>query len=480
MCWRFISQALLRLGVICTFLLVSVIPAQIISAQPLSSASNSIATCAAKWQLVPGRNTESPSNVLWDVSAISANDVWAVGVYWGLADPQALVEHWDGNAWSIQTLPFIADYSELFGVDALDANNVWAVGASTDGPIAAHRDGSTWNISTVGTPNGGGLQKVKVLSANDIWAVGAKIGHWDGTQWNLVDTPVVGNQYNILYDLDFIGPSDIWAAGYSSNYDEPTDTYTENTYILHYQGYAWNVVTSPNSNRPYNRLQGIKARASNDVWTVGYTQQNGQENGALALHWNGSAWSQVALPNLGQQGRGLYDVTSFAADDATAVGYYTDVRWLGLALAWDGSVWNQEPMVAAKKYANSFASMDGVGPQDVWAVGQVATSGASSNTLIERYAVPVAKPRAVDPANGQTLSKTRVLLDWSDVDCASSYQLALHQDTKSGTTVANPTLTKSKFKTPALQRGHTYYWQVRGCSGDTCGKWSAWNKFSIQ
>src|SRR5207249_7511912 len=52
------------------------------------------------------------------IRAISPTDIWAVGNF-------ALIEHWDGNQWSIVPSP---NGSYIRGVAALSSTDVWAVG----------------------------------------------------------------------------------------------------------------------------------------------------------------------------------------------------------------------------------------------------------------------------------------------------------------------------------------------------------------
>lgn len=436
-------------------------------------------SCAPKWQVIPSPNTESPSNVLADVAVVSATDAWAVGVFWGLGSPQALAEHWDGNAWTLQTIPFIADYSELYGVDALGANNVWAVGVSTNGTIVLHWDGEAWTSETLAGV--GTLHKVKALAADDIWAVGYSIAHRDGNGWQDTDPPQVGNESNTLADLAVIGPDDIWAAGTYSNYDEGQDKYTKGTYVLHYDGNRWNTVPSPNTKRSFNHLTGIGASGANDIWAVGFTQDNGVETRPLVLHWTGSDWSESETPKLNKYPRALYDVIGPTTDNAIAVGYYGTPRNLRLALGWDGQGWNHIPTASTKEGGNWLVSVDGDPSTGIWAVGDVTTLTGGNDTLVERFATVVAKPQLLSPARGEAIAKPRVTLDWNDKECATRYELVLHQDSKDGTLIAQPTqLTASKFKVGPLDGGHGYFWRVRGCAWEICGKWSKWSNFSIQ
>src|SRR5205085_737221 len=84
----------------------------------------------SQWSIVPSQNVGPTENYLLGVTAISANDLWAVGYYYDGTAWHELAEHWNGTAWSIAVTPNVSPYSTNFaGVAAVSASNVWAVGA---------------------------------------------------------------------------------------------------------------------------------------------------------------------------------------------------------------------------------------------------------------------------------------------------------------------------------------------------------------
>src|SRR5205823_3056059 len=88
-----------------------------------------------QWSIVPSADFITTTNTLRSVSAISSNDVWAVGYYLEtqgtLGYSRTLVEHWDGAHWSIVPSTNLGTDAELWSVSALSPNNVWAVGEYT-------------------------------------------------------------------------------------------------------------------------------------------------------------------------------------------------------------------------------------------------------------------------------------------------------------------------------------------------------------
>jgi len=56
-------------------------------------------------------------------------DVWAVGYYYSNGGQLTLIEHWDGNSWSIVPSPNVGNNDLLTGVAVVpNSPNVWAVG----------------------------------------------------------------------------------------------------------------------------------------------------------------------------------------------------------------------------------------------------------------------------------------------------------------------------------------------------------------
>jgi hypothetical protein len=134
-----------------------------------------------QWSVVPSPNVGIYDNNLFAIAAASG-DIWAVGDYQlnssGTA-PRTLTEHWNGSQWSIVPSPNVSSYEDyLRGVTALSANDVWAVGFYYTGHIyetlVEHWDGTSWSV--VYSPNSGShdndLSGVAAVSSSDVWAVG--------------------------------------------------------------------------------------------------------------------------------------------------------------------------------------------------------------------------------------------------------------------------------------------------------------------
>ena len=160
----------------------------------------------ANWIVIPSPNGPLEVNQLHGVSALSENDVWAVGVSYNaertLASP--LIEHWNGAQWSVVPSPNPSvTINVLEAVAAVAPNDVWAVGFSARTPhsiLIMHWNGATCRVTRNPVRNMTltNLAALAVVSPNDIWAVGTgRLGdedatvtiHWNGNAWSLGSQP---------------------------------------------------------------------------------------------------------------------------------------------------------------------------------------------------------------------------------------------------------------------------------------------------
>jgi hypothetical protein len=306
----------------------------------------------------------SGGGFLSSVSAASVDDVWAAGSFFaGGGGKKTLIMHWDGEVWSIvpspnASGPNVAQNQTLTGITAVSAEDASAVGhyavfepdltgtvRTTSKTMVQHWDGEAWSI--VDSPNparpgtvGSFLLSVDAASANDVWAVGrydaglgatydspiyqTLIQHWDGTKWSTVSSP---NQpghidYNHLLDVSVTSPDDVWAVGISGVYTGGFGSIAQ-TLIQHWDGEAWSIIASPNPGVPGlgqgNWLYGVSGSSADDVWAVGLSAtatENGQKS--LIAHWDGTDWS--ALPGEGSGRDALVGVEAVTAGDVWAVG----------------------------------------------------------------------------------------------------------------------------------------------------------------
>lgn len=168
------------------------------------------------------------------VTALAEDDVWAVGSVPlkppGYRSSKLYIAHWDGTSWSRVAIPRHAGVGRLAAVSAVNANDIWAVGgigSSPASPYGLHFDGSRWRAVTLpGAAEGSALSGVTALSSGDVWAVGNQDGrlrsgfavwrsfteHWDGASWSIVDSPNDSRHDNFLTSAA-TSNGRVWAVG---------------------------------------------------------------------------------------------------------------------------------------------------------------------------------------------------------------------------------------------------------------------------
>jgi len=294
----------------------------------------------ASWKVVSSPSMGPSFDYLNAVAVVSANDVWAVGSYQNSqGSGQTLIEHWNGTNWQVIPSPNPGATTNILGdVVAVSATNLWAVGAYQNSgdsgqTLIEHWNGTNWQI--VSSPNMGtgsnGLLGVAAVSATNIWAVGmygepshsqTLIEHWNGTSWTVASSPNMGTGDSSLKRVTAVSATNIWAVG---AYGAPSGA---QTLVEHWNGTSWTVVTSPNKRAGSNELAGVVAVSPTNIWTVGtYTNIYGLAQ-TLIEHWNGTSWTVVTSPNRGAGSNSLSNVAAVSATNLWAVGNYANLQTL--------------------------------------------------------------------------------------------------------------------------------------------------------
>jgi hypothetical protein len=284
------------------------------------------------WSVVPSPNLGDFTNFLFDVSAISPTDAWAVGYASGNNRTRSIIEHWDGGSWSIVPAPEPGTDQALTAVTAISASDVWAVGSAakangTSHPLAIHWDGQSWSVVSPASSDRAilSLDGVTGTSSENVWAVGQRYGglkvgtlaeHWDGTSWERVHVPSSTDTW--LRAVDAVTADDAWAVGH----DRRQGSYPS-TLVQRWDGAAWSTVTSPNQPGGSNFLEGVAAPSGDAAWAVGHYQDAAFLSHTLALHWDGTAWDIVPTSDPGTLSL-LDGAASTPEGDVWAVGWYLD------------------------------------------------------------------------------------------------------------------------------------------------------------
>lgn len=340
------------------------------------------------------------------VAALGPHDVWAVGYRGDTADAVPLVQRFDGIAWRDVPLLGGPPTGQFDAVAPIAADDVWAIGHRNDAPayndraIAVHFDGSAWRETPMpGTPANISAYPfgAAAIGPADVWAVGAlaedRIAgprplayHWDGREWTAVTPPDPGGNA-ILFAAAPDRAGGAWAVGvrYEDGAGRPL------TY--HWDGTAWRLVAAPFDPTRAHSLEGVAVLAPDDAWAVGSTTTENGESRPAAYHWDGTAWTPAAMPEIEA------DLHAASADPETgevwAVGSRPDEVTPAVLLRWDGTAWHEVPAAedpdARGGSLFSVAAVPHAHPAvpSAWAVGSTQpTFRQPWHAVIEGYGPP--------------------------------------------------------------------------------------------
>lgn len=358
---------------------------------------------AASWAVVPTPNASTGDNELSAIDAIGATDGWAVGTAdHSPAQPfrRPVTMRWTGGSWQAVRTPALADDGGLLAVDGTASNIAWAVGwqhvpAGPPGtvglaPVVERWDGRSWSLVPAPVPADAGpggalLSGVKTFAADRAWAVGSYsfgsfdrnrtlIERWDGQRWTVTPSPNPDAANNTLSAVDGVSADDVWAVG---NMGQDGNGGTTRGLVAHWDGAAWSHVAVPTvlNGRPISPvLADVVAVSSRDVWIVGWAFNFDLfERSPYFLHWDGSTWQHGFVP--GMPGGSFSGVTAVSPTQVYAVG-------TGIA-RWNGAAWIVEDApVARMDLADATTTPSGA----VWAAGSSKGPGRfdPARTLIVR------------------------------------------------------------------------------------------------
>ena len=320
--------------------------------------------------------------------------------------------------------------NSLASASGSSATDIWAVGQfSPDAnpnitlTLAEHWDGSAWSV--VDTPNVGTNRANALLAvaarSGAAWAVGYDIGQddfvshslieaWDGSAWSVVDHPQIFDTQN-LYGVAAVSADDVWAVGSGRNDDGEF-----HALALHFDGHAWTSMPTANPGSNGNVLYSVVANGPDDVWAVGQKIGDAHPDNALVEHWDGRRWSAISTPGAGASSSQLIAADLAAGDDVRAVGDAQDgvVSLRTFALSGEGASFAVQGTPDPAKGDNRLMGVAAVNDDESWAVGSYLDD-ASGNllTLIAtggegRPWKQVASPSPAADGNSQLAAVTKV------------------------------------------------------------------------
>lgn len=261
----------------------------------------------------PAQETAAQGSLQWTTTAThrqpaTFNDVatgaggtWAVGgdQVDDFAVQRPLAMRWDGKAWKATTQP-VKTNASLESVAVGTAKNVWAVGEDRTNPdkpkpLAMHYNGTKWQVVKAPAVPTGSFDDVVIAPDASAWVTGwANVGgkeravvyRYAAGKWQALNTGLEGSINGNV--LTVLSAKNAWLG--------------LNAGLAHFDGKRWTLV----KDLPTDGSQiptGMAAAGPKNIWLVGVEYASGIA--PLALHYNGTKWTKVAVPTGMAQ---LYDV----------------------------------------------------------------------------------------------------------------------------------------------------------------------------
>jgi hypothetical protein len=183
-----------------------------------------------------------------------------------------------------------------------------------------------------------------------------------------------------------VSDRDIWAVG--DGLVNPDGSKT--ALIMHYDGTAWSVVPNqvsvPGTFVAHRGLTSIAALSATDIWAVGTATDRLSVDQPVIQHYDGRTWTRVAAPAKPANAThfGLAGIAN-TASGLIAVGglSHTDLTEDAVALRWNGRAWSFESTQHTAATADGFTGVTEATDGHVWAVGQ-SFFPTARRTLVER------------------------------------------------------------------------------------------------
>jgi len=256
-----------------------------------------------------------------------------------------------------------------------------------------------WEIQPSANPAGAVLARLTAVSCapgGSCMAVGSYspdgkqeltlAERWDGIAWTIVHTPNLAGSSDLLAGVSCPAAGSCVAVGFS------VTSSSVHTLAETWDGHRWTVTpTPPGEAGSISSLSAVSCDAPASCTAVGGVTAAREEAQAqpLALHWDGSAWAALLVPNPeAENGSALTGVSCLAANACMATGdfVYADVDQSIFAARFDGSVWTLEsqPNPRGENF-NAESSVSCAAGDSCESVGSWLTSGLVTRPLAEGW-----------------------------------------------------------------------------------------------
>ena len=367
-------------------------------------------------------NVGSGHNDLHAVAVVSATQMYAVGETFNGSWDQGLILTGNGTTWSARVAPTPAHstHNVLNAVAMVSRSLGYAVGTYSIGThsynLVEKFVSGSWSLRTVSNPTGAVASQfdgIATGSSKSVMAVGGShafgrpyqpvAAFFNGTSWKYVTPPNpghIGTSFHAaeLFSVTVVPGSlgkKFWAVGTYSNgaHSFPFFDYWNGLSWKQY-GLAKSVQVVTSSLGPVSSvITSVTTIAANNAWAVGYyldthTPPTPSNERTFTVHWNGSNWSMMATPNRVSNAtpNELVAVASRGPHAIYAVGrYFAGPADQTQALFWDTALvppaWAK---ITSASHTTDHNSLEGLAMVPISGAVSVGTyyNGTSDRTLI--------------------------------------------------------------------------------------------------
>jgi hypothetical protein len=219
------------------------------------------------------------------------------------------------------------------------------------------------------------LDGMVAIDENDMWAVGSysKDGkslsltqHWDGNAWNIIQSPNTDNTENRLQAVKAKGKNNVWAVGYHMS--STPQAFSSGFLTMHWDGTQWTIFPTPYDSRPYSiDLKDVYVVSDNEAWAVG------TDGSGVMLHWDGTEWKDWNIDGLAKSQTDQSVFYSIEGTSATDIWAFGSLNGNMLAIHWNGQTWTIVPMPSGP-YSNRISGIKAFAADKYVTYGSYASS----------------------------------------------------------------------------------------------------------
>lgn len=344
-----------------------------------------------------GGTTSSAAPTLLGVSCPTATFCVSVGSYQSGSFAAGMAETWNGQQWTMQSLPAPVDSAgwQLTGVSCTSARFCEAVGGYLDqdtgvnDSFAASWNGTAWSLQSAinPDPNDFEAEQFDTVSCTSPTFCVAWAGPYRGSSG-----PTMAEQWNGSSWQTQTIPSSAAAATVNS-VSCSSATFCEAVDVgsaFVWDGSAWTAQTIPGSAASGN-LQGVSCTSRKFCEAVGEYSDDMNNVVPVAARWNGHAWTSQAAPNPANNTFAHTNAVSCASASSCESGGYFQIQVTSndpkaFAEGWNGNAWQLQKAVApAGATYNSLDGVTCVSASFCEAVGTHFDSAGNQDNLAETW-----------------------------------------------------------------------------------------------